>query len=161
MNSALDVSTTEAPEQIMSKDEFWQATKQNQDGWGFDGTHYNDWFYNFAKFFGEGQTRDFESKYEAYVNDVNNRNEARATQSARAYDEFMENTKYQRTFEDLKRVGINPYLLVNGGATPAVGSANVTKASYSRPGLKEAKSNASGRDFALILLAIARLAAAL
>ena len=36
---------------------------------------------------------------------MNNRNEAKATQSARAWDEYMSNTAYSRAFEDLERAG--------------------------------------------------------
>lgn len=105
------------------------------------------------------QNRD----YQTYLDNLAIRNEARATQSARAWDEYMSNTAYSRAFADLERAGVNPYILLNSGSSPStsVGSASKPSYSYSKSSIKTNESNVKGRDFALILLAIARLAAAL
>lgn len=163
ISSASQAATIEAPETVMSKDEYWQSIKG--DAYAGSATkapaHYNDLNYKIAKFFGHGAENKFEADYEAYLNNVNNRNEARATQSARSYDEYMSNTAYSRAFEDLENAGINPYMIVNSGSSPATTVGSSSKASYAAKSTQETKSNNKGRDLALIMLAIARLAAAL
>lgn len=167
LNSAASVTDAVAvdPEAVMSKDEYWQTYK----GQFYNGKatrapdHYNDLNYRIAKFFGNGAESGFESAYEAYLNNVNVRNEQKAVQSARAYDEFMSNSAYSRGFADLERAGVNPYLLLNSGSTPStsVGSSSKPEYKYSHGSTKDTDSKVKGRDFALVLLAIARLAAAL
>lgn len=150
MNSAASVSET-TPEAIMSYSQF-----SNERDLGEAPTHWTaglaDWF--------TGQYSQLKSDYEAYLQNMNILNEAKATQSARAWEEYMDSTKYQRAFKDLERAGVNPYLLVNGGAAPGVGSSSSPKASYPKASTKDAPKDTKGRDFALILLAVARLAAA-
>lgn len=162
MNSAAEVSVVESPEIVLSKDQYWKQNYAGRmDGAVKNPSSYNDWNYKIAKFFGGKDVSKFESEYEAYLNNINNRNEARAVQSARAYDEFMSNTAYSRAFKDLERAGVNPYLLLNSGSAPSTSVGSSSKASYSAKSTGETKSNTKGRDFALILLAIARLAAAM
>ena len=83
MNSASVVN--EVPEQVLSKDEYWQQNYAGKlDGVMKNPAHYNDWNYKIAKFFGANDVSRFESEYESYLNNINNRNEAKAVQSARA-----------------------------------------------------------------------------
>ena len=152
VSSAAQASEAYEPEQIMSWSEF---AKNN----GLNDTP-DHWQSNIADFF-TGIKGKLKSEYESYLQNVNNRNEAKAVQSARAWEEYMSSTAYSRAFKDLERSGINPYLLLNSGSAPATSTGSSSKASYSASSMKETKSNTKGRDFALILLAIARLAAAL
>ena len=153
MNSAATV--VEAPEQIMSYADYW---KQNN----AYGTVSNpdQLMVKFLNLF-TGEDKRVKSDYDAYVANINNRNEAKATQSARAFEEYMSSTGYQRAFDDLSKSGINPYMLVNGGVSPSAGSSSSPKASYSKPSLKDDVKTTSGRDIALLVLAVARLIAAL
>lgn len=163
MNSAAQTAAVEAPETVLSKDQYYQQwMRQQHPTWSAsDIGSYNDFTYKFAKFFGDPSRSKFDSEYEAYLNNVNNRNESKAVQSARAFDEYMSNTAYSRAFKDLEKAGVNPYLLLNSGSAPATSVGSASKGSYSAKSTKETQSNTKGRDFALILLAIARLAAAL
>lgn len=155
-----DAYIASQPEVAMSKDDYWQTYK----GQFYNGKatkapeHYNDLNYRIAKFFGHGAESGFESAYEAYLNNLNNRNEFLATQSARAYDKMMDDTKYQRMFKDFEKAGLNPYLLVNSGSFSASAPTS-SKADYKASSKQEAKKD-SGRNLALILLALARVAAA-
>lgn len=150
ISSASQASDAYAPEQVISWSDF---AKQNNFGSTPD-----HWQFHIADFF-TGERGKLKNQYDAYLQNVNIRNEAKAVQSARAWDEYMSNTAYSRAFEDLKRSGINPYLLLNNGAAPSTSVGSASKASYSAKSMQEAKSNSKGRDLALILLAIARLAA--
>ena len=82
-----------------------------------------------------------------------------ATQSARAYDKMMDDTKYQRMFKDFEAAGLNPYLLVNNGSFSASAPTS-SKAEYKAKS-SESKQDNKGRNLALILLAVSRIAAAL
>lgn len=166
MNSAAVVNNAPEviqPEQsnMMSYPEFWE--KHNMYGTISPDDQLMVRIMNF--FTGEGKrVRDEYANYqENYLNNLNARNEAKAVQSARAWDEFMSNTAYTRSFKDLENAGVNPYLLLNSGATPAasVGSSSKPDYSYSKPSHSQTQSNNKGRDLALIMLAIARIVAAL
>lgn len=107
-----------------------------------------------------GTIEEARSAYQAYLDNINNRNEAKAVQSARAWDEYMSNTAYSRAFKDLENAGVNPYILLNSGSTPStsVGSAAKPSYQYSKPGTKNASgSSGKGRDIALTILAIAKI----
>lgn len=162
ISSAAQAGIVDTPETILSKDEYWRQNYAGKmDGITKNPANYNDFNYRIAKLFGGGNVSKFESEYEAYLNNVNNRNEAKAVQSARAWDEYMSNTAYSRAFKDLENAGVNPYLLLNSGSSPATSVGSSSKGSYSAKSTSETKSNTKGRDFALIMLAIARLVAAL
>lgn len=161
MESSVDSFINAQPETVLSKGDYYQQfMKAEHPGWSSsDIGQYNDINYKIAKFFGDPSRNKFESEYEAYLNNVNNRNERLATQSARAYDKWMDDTKYQRMFKDFEKAGLNPYLLVNNGSFSATAPTS-SKASYEAKQGSQ-KQTDSGRNFALILLAIARVAAAL
>lgn len=166
MNSAAVVNNAPAviqPEQsnMMSYPEYWE--KHNIYG---TASPDDQFFVRIMNWFtGEGKrVRDEYANYqENYLNNLNARNEAKAVQSARAWDEFMSNTAYSRSFKDLENVGVNPYLLLNSGATPAasVGSSSKPDYSYSKPSHSQTKTSEKGRNLALIMLAVAKIAAML
>ena len=57
---------------------------------------------------------------------------------------------------------VNPYLLLNNGSSPStlLDQSSKPSYSYSKPGTKDSQSNTGkGRDLALLMLAIARIAA--
>lgn len=164
MNSAATVPEApviNTPEEVID----WNTFYNN-----YGREHYSDWvdadpdhwFTKVANWF-TGDVDKARNLYDAYLTNINNRNEAKSTQSARAWDEYMSNTAYSRAFADLERAGVNPYLLLNNGSSPStsVGAASKPSYSYSKSSNKDSSGSGKGRDFALILLAIARLAAIL
>ena len=157
MNSAANVSdgAVAMPEQAMS---FHDWHMQN---YGSRGYLDPDTFVGRLSNFFDGIGTRERQEYQTYLDNMNNRNEARAVQSARAWDAAMSNSSYSRAFEDLERYGVNPYILLNSGSSPstAVGSASKPSYSFSKPGTKDTQSNSAGRDLALLMLAIARIAA--
>lgn len=152
ISSASQASEAYAPEQVMS----WSDFAKNN---GLNDTP-DHWQSHAADFF-TGIRGKLKSQYDTYLQNVNIRNEAKAVQSARAWDEYMANTAYSRAFNDLKRSGINPYLLLNNGSTPSTSVGSASKANYSAKSMQETKSNSKARDLALILLAIGRIAASI
>lgn len=158
--SSVDAYIAAQPEQAMSKDEYWQQFKaENYSGVVHPPKHYNDVNYKIAKFFGSGPENRFEDAYEAYLRNLNNANEFKAAQSARDWEKMMDDTKYQRMFKDFEAAGLNPYLLVNNGSFSASAPSGA-KASY-KYDQQSHKETDKGRNAALIVLALARLAAAL
>lgn len=174
-NSASQASEVVLPAQpgpMMSYDEYWQ--KNNSYG---TISPDNQFWIKFLNFFtGEDKkqrgnydayVQNYQQAYENYVADVNRYYEDKAVQSARAWDEKMSSSQYSRTFEDLQKAGLNPYMLLSSGSVSPAGYGSPAKASYdprkavSRHSLQNATSDNKGRDFALVLLAVARLIAAL
>lgn len=153
VSSGSAYSVAEQPEQAIDFNTFYR--QNNFTGADIDP---NNILSKIGNFF-VGDVDSAKKQYEAYLSNLNIRNEAKATQSARAWEEYMDSTRYQRAFNDLKAAGINPYMLVNNGAAPAAGSSSSPKASYSKPGVEKSESKVQARDFALILLALARIAA--
>lgn len=164
--SSVDSYIAAQPEQAMSQDEYWQEYKKK-----FYDTpgnvlkapeHYNDLNYRIAKFFGSGAESSFESAYEAYINNLNNKNEYLATQSARQYDKMMDDSKVQRMMADYEKAGLNPYLLLNNGGVSVGSIPSSSKADYGyKKKTADDKDPSKGRDIALLLLGVAKLAAAL
>lgn len=159
MNSAANVSdgAVAMPEQAISFHD-WHMQNYASKGYIDPDTFVG----RLANFFDGIGTRE-RQEYQTYLDNINNRNEARAVQSARAWEAAMSNSSYSRAFEDLDRYGVNPYILLNSGSSPstAVGSSSKPSYSFSKPGVKGTSSNNSGRNLALLMLAIARIAAAL
>lgn len=164
MNSAASVpdnSTVSTPEEVIDWHSFYNnfgREKYNGVWWEADP---DNWFTKFYSLF-TGDVETARNLYNKYLTDLNNRNEAKAVQSARAWDEYMSNTSYSRAFKDLEKMGVNPYILLNSGASPAtsVGSAAKPSYQYSKAGTKDASgSSGHGRDLALTILAIAKIIA--
>ena len=167
-----DANLPVEPSPMMSYDEYWQRNNI------YGATDSQDQFWiKFLNFFtGEDKkqqrnydayVQNYQQAYENYVADLNRYYEDKAVQSARSWDEKMSSSQYSRTFEDLQKAGLNPYMLLASGSLSPAGYGSPAKASYdprkaiSRKGLKDDTSDKKGRDFALVLLAIARLIAAL
>lgn len=153
ISSASQASEAFEPEQAMSLQDFWRANGGTQD--------ITDPQNKFANFF-TGKIDKIKNEYQTYLDNLNLRNESKATQSARAWDEYMSNTAYSRAFNDLEKVGVNPYILLNSGSSPstAVGSSSKPSYNISKSGMTDSKNSTKGRDAALILLALARIIAA-
>ena len=153
ISSATQASEAYEPEQAMSLQEFWSTHGGTQD--------ITDPQNKFANLF-TGKIDRIKNEYQTYLDNLNLRNEQKAVQSARAWDEYMSNTAYSRAFADIERSGYNPYLLLNSGSTPSASVGSSSKPSYnvSKSGINDTKNSTKGRDAALILLALARIIAA-
>lgn len=156
------IASQYTPETILSADEFYRKwMKEQHPTWSDkDIGNYNDFNYKVAKFFGDPSRNRFDSEYDAYLANINNRNELRALQSANSIKEYFDSTEYQRAYKDMEKAGINPYLLMTGSGFSPSGGTSISSANYRQNKEKPAQSR-NGRDMALILLAVARLAAAL
>lgn len=159
--SSVDSFINAQPETILSKDQYWvQNYAGKKSGIMKNAAHYNDWNYNIAKFFGDKTVKKFENEYQTYLDNANNRNEFLASQSARAWDKMMDDTKYQRLMKDLEMAGLNPYLALNNGGISATAAPSSGKPSYKAKGEEQQKTD-KGRNMAILLLAVAKIAAAL
>ena len=158
--SSVDSYINSNPDVAMSKDEYWQANYAGKmDGIVKNPDHYNDWNYKIGKFLGSRDISKFEDEYENYLRNLANQNEYKSAQSARAWEKMMDDTKYQRMFKDFEAAGLNPYLLVNNGSFSA-SAPSAAKADY-KYSQQSHKETDKGRNFALLFLALARVAAAL
>lgn len=151
MESSVDSYINAQPEEVMDFNSFFNKTT------GLSGNPNNFW-YKIGNAF-SGTTDAAKKEYEAYLTNVNNRNEFLAQQSARAWDKMMDDTKIQRQMKDLEAAGLNPYLTLNNGSITATSAPSSSKASYQAKQEAEKQSNA-GRNIALLLLAVAKVAAA-
>lgn len=99
--------------------------------------------------------------YQTYLDNLDRQNEFNAVQSARQYDKMIDDTKYQREMRDLQAAGLNPYLLINSGGISASSAPSGAKADYGKHSVNVKSKNGSdaGRNFALLLLAVAKIAA--
>lgn len=80
--------------------------------------------------------------------------ERESTNSARAWDLWMDSTATQRRVEDIKKAGLNPWLaLQSGGINANTSTASAGSGSSARS--KESKSNIG--QLAMVLLATAKL----
>lgn len=163
MNSAASIPeapTVATPEEVVDFNTFYNKYGRDKYGSEWVDMDPDHWFTKVGSWF-TGDIEKARNLYDAYLTNINNRNEAKATQSARAYDEYMNNSVYSRAFADLERAGVNPYLLLNSGSAPATspGAASKPSYSYSKLSSKDASGSGKGRDFALIILAIAKIAA--
>lgn len=151
--SSVDSYINAQPEQAMTYADYYEKYS------GFGTSDYDNIF---MKIIGglSGTNKKMEDDYRTYLDNLNKKNEFLASQSSRAWDKMMDDTKYQRMMKDFERAGLNPYLLVNDGGISAASSPSSSKANYDSKWTKE-KSGSSGRDVALLLIAAARLVAAL
>lgn len=77
--------------------------------------------------------KSYEMNFNAYQAELNRLFSADEAQKNREFQERMSNTAYQRAITDLKKSGLNPYLVIsNGGASsPSGATASGSSASYS------------------------------
>ena len=156
MADSVDSYINAQPEQAMSWDDYYNQYMQNfYPGYNGSADH---WTSDWENFF-TGHKSQAKSRYEAYLTNLNTRNEWLATQSARAWDKMMDDTKTQRAMKDYEAAGLNPYLLINSGSSLSSTPGTSAKADY-RIRNKD-KSENKTKNAAIILLAVARLAAAL
>lgn len=153
--SSVDSYIGAQPEQAMSFDDYWKennsyGTTSNPD----------QLMVKFLNFF-TGEDKKVKRDYEAYLQNLNNRNEFNAVQSARAYEKMMDDSKYQRMMKDFEAAGLNPYLLVNNGGVSASSAPSAAKGDYAINKKSENGNSQSGRNIALLLLAVAKIAASL
>lgn len=66
---------------------------------------------------------------------------AEQAQIQRDWSERMENTRYQRTINDMEKAGLNPILAVTGGGGMATGAGNAQAASVSGAQMNSASAN--------------------
>lgn len=104
-----------------------------------------------------GSDKKNRAEYEAYLTNLENENEWKATQSARQYEEYMANTQVQRLMRDYEKAGLNPYLLLNSGSVGTASVPTSAKSDYKRN--KVEKDSGNAKSMALLLLALARLVA--
>lgn len=153
---------SEAPEQALDYNTYYRNLMSDwHPNWSASQIpDYGSVSYKIAKMFSKDQPKA-EQMYQTYLDNLHARNEHKATQSARAFDEFMASTAYSRTFKDLENAGINPYMLVSSGSVSPTYPGSSAKASYGsrKTGIEKTESNVKGRDIAFILLALAKLLA--
>lgn len=153
--SSVDSYIAAQPEQAMSFDDYWKehnsyGTLSNPD----------QLMVKFLNMF-TGEDKRVKREYETYLQNLNNRNEFNAVQSARAYDKMMDDTKVQRMMKDYEAAGLNPYLLINNGGVSVSSAPSSSKGDYAINRKNDNGNSQSGRNIALLLLAVARIAAAL
>lgn len=122
----------------------------------------NKWFMQdnvFAKAFNwfTGQKSAAEAEYNKYVEAINKQNEIAAINSARAYEAAREDSRYQRSIEDLKKAGINPWLAVQGQGI--AGSVGQGISNSSAKGSEYSKKEAQKGILAAIIGALAKIIA--
>ena len=162
-NSAYSNAVGSPPEEAMNYEDYYvNAMHAAHPDWkDSDIPRYGTMSYRIAKTFSGDQNR-IESEYQTYLDNLDKRNEYRATQAANHWTAQREDTYYQRAMRDLDKAGINPYILVNEGSIGNSSASSAAKASYESNRGKETKSTSDkGRNVALIMLAVARLIAAL
>lgn len=102
--------------------------------------------------------------YQTYLDNLNRQYEVDKINNSRAWEEYMDSTKYQRMVADLQKVGINPALVL--GAIGASGQPSDSSGSVStKHNAKFAKSNKTSEasqwlsTAAMIVMTIAKIAA--
>ena len=154
MENSVDSYINAQPEQALSyRDWFAQNVRDDVDP-------YNPLF-RFGNFV-SGTGDYYNNRYKTYLENVDKNNEYIATQSARAWDKYMDDTKIQRLMKDYEKAGLNPYSLVTDSGLSAGSAPTSSKANYRSGSRQNDKDDGSkGRNFALIVLALAKVAAAL
>lgn len=96
--------------------------------------------------------------YEAWM-DADARNYERANiNSARAWEEYLDSTKYQRMTQDLEKAGLNPWLALQSGASASASGSTSSSGGSASSGRSVSRGNGAGAKNALLgLAAIAKI----
>lgn len=150
----MDEFVDSGPSSAMSLSDY----AHNHLGVNYGSNPIGDWF---GDTFGSGKA--IKGAYQKYLDNLSNYNEWKAVQSARAWEEYFDSTKYQRAVKDLQKAGLNPWLAVQSGVNGS-GSTSAKSASYkynNENAEKSGKSSGTMRDVALLMFAAAKLIAVL
>lgn len=160
VESSADSYINAQPEEVMDFNTFYNNYGHEKYGDEWIEMDPDHWFTKLGSWF-TGDVEKARNLYDAYLTNTKNRNEFISQQSARAYDKMMDDTKYQRMMKDFEASGLNPYLLVNNGGISASSAPSGARANYDSHSRNSTSSGDKGRNFALLLLAVAKIAAAL
>lgn len=160
VTSSVDSYIEAQPEDVLDFNTFYNNYGREKYGSSWNDADPDHWSAKFANFF-TGDVNKARNLYDAYLTNVNNRNEFKSAQSARAWDKMMDDSKYQRQMKDIAAAGLNPYLLVNNGGISASAAPSGAKADYEKASRRKQEKSDNGRNIALLVLAMAKVAAAL
>lgn len=96
--------------------------------------------------------------YEEYLKQRDRDYERANINSARAWEEYLDSTKYQRMKADLEKAGVNPYWLMSQGSSASASSSTATGGRTTSTS-KQMSSKESMTGIAGFLVAIAKLLA--
>lgn len=147
----------------------WLASDEGKKTMGFGNSYTGDGFGE-GQYYGgnvleklagwlNGSRARAEDAYQTYLTNLANQNEYKATQSANLWSKYMADTEYQRSTQDLLKAGLNPWLAANSSISGA-STSSTAKANYDGKKNSTDKTGNNGRNLALLLLAIAKIAAA-
>lgn len=109
--------------------------------------------------FGQGLGMVDRNEYLKWLTEEDRKYERASVNSARAWDEYMDSTHYQRMVKDLQAAGLNPWLALQNGIG---GTSSTQTASTGSSAKNIVNKESSGKtSLALILISAARLIAAL
>lgn len=103
-----------------------------------------------------------QDEYNRFLTNQDRAYERAATSSARAWDEYMDSTKYQRMVKDLEAAGLNPYLALQGGLSAGSSSSTASQGSSARQITDSGKKQSNKlSSLAMLMIATAKLLALL
>lgn len=99
--------------------------------------------------------------YQKYLGDLDKLYEERRTNSARAWDEYMDSTKVQRLVKDIEAAGLNPWLAIQNGFSAGSSYSSAGSGSSARYHVDSKKEETAGnllKSLLFVILATAKLA---